>query len=345
MCHVKIFSTVFGKLNRPLKIETADNGLPSYRLIVTDKSSHLSFLVDTGADISLVPKKFVHCAKLSSLKLFAFHKILSEFPELTRFVPISTDKIHQVEHHITTKGSPLASTPRRLSPEKLKYARDEFKYMMEQGICRPSSSTWAAPLHMVPKGNSNTWRLCGDYRALNSVTIPDRYPLPHIQDFTAGLSKTAVTTPFGLFEFLVMPFGLRNAAQTFQRLMNIILSGLDFCFCYLDDILIASSNVEEHLQHLKIIFSRRRCLKNAASHQAILTDYLKDSKKKDRRPVVWTQEAEDAFESCKEELLNVATLSHPVPYAPLILTCDASNFAVGASLKEDRLLFVLIINL
>lgn len=53
-----------------------------------------------------------------------------------------------------------------------------------------------------------------------------------------------------------MPFGLRNAAQTFQRLMNVIFTGLDFCFCYLDDILIASSNIEEHYQHLPIIFSR-----------------------------------------------------------------------------------------
>ncbi|KMQ83606.1 gag-pol polyprotein [Lasius niger] len=59
--------------------------------------------------------------------------------------------------------------------------------MVEQGICRPSSSTWAAPLYMVPKNEPNSWRLCGDYRALNAATIPDRYPLPHIQDFTAGL--------------------------------------------------------------------------------------------------------------------------------------------------------------
>lgn len=147
--------------------------------------------------------------------------------------------------------------------------------MVDQGICRPSSSTWAAPLHMVPKNELNTWRLCGDYRALNAATIPDHYLLPHIQDFTVNLHgrnvfskidlvkayyqvpvaekdipKTAVITPFGLFEFLVMPFGLRNAAQTFQRLMNILFADLDFCFCYLDDILIASVDEKEHIHHL-----------------------------------------------------------------------------------------------
>ncbi|KMQ83734.1 gag pol polyprotein [Lasius niger] len=153
--------------------------------------------------------------------------------------------------------------------------------MVEQDICRPSSSTWTAPLHMVPKNEPNSWRLCGDYRALNAATIPDRYPLPHIQEFTAGLhcknifskidlvkpyyhvpiakediSKTAVITPFTLFEFLVMLFGLRNAAQTFQRLMNIILSGLDFCVCYLDDILKASVDEKEHAKHLYTVFTR-----------------------------------------------------------------------------------------
>ncbi|XP_039309916.1 uncharacterized protein K02A2.6-like [Solenopsis invicta] len=209
-----------------------------------------------------------------------YHRILAEFPELTRFAPLSSVKSYGIEHRIITEGSPKFSVPRRLSPEKLKFATEEFKFMMEQGICRPSSSTWAAPLHMVPK-SENVCRLCGDYRALNSATIPDRYPLPHIQDFTSGLygknifskidlvkayyqvpvakediHKTAVTTPFGLFEFLVMPFGLRNAAQTFQRLMNSLVSDLDFVFCYLDDILIASKNEQEHIAHLRIIFNR-----------------------------------------------------------------------------------------
>ena len=113
--------------------------------------------------------------------------------------------------------------------------------MLEKGICRPSKSSWASPLHLVPNKGED-WRPCGDYRGLNERSLPDRYPVRHIQDFAQKLrgkrvfytidlvraynqipvaaedvDKTAITTPFGLFEFPVMSFGLRNAAQTFQR--------------------------------------------------------------------------------------------------------------------------------
>jgi hypothetical protein len=135
----------------------------------------------------------------------------------------------------------------------------------------------------APYGDETRWQLAAVWR-LQAAEPGDHqglYPLPNMADFaerwegcvifskvdlrkgyhrirmhSADIPKTAIITPFGLWEFLRMTFGLRNAGNTFQRYMDRVLSGLDFIFVYLDDVIIASRSEEEHIQHLRILFQR-----------------------------------------------------------------------------------------
>lgn len=239
-------------------------------------------LIDNITNLSL--KGIAANSNTFSVKLISgdspYYKILTEYPDLTKLSNKIKKVKHNTTHYIETVGPPIHSKPRRLNPKLYEEVKKEFQFMVDQGICRPSKSPWSAPLHVVTK-SSGSIRPVGDYRKLNSITTPDRYPIPHIQDFTHALfekkifskidivrayfhipvhpehiQKTAVCTPFGLFEFPYLNFGLCGAAQTFQRFMNEILGDLPYCYVYLDDILIFSETEEEHKVHLRIIFEK-----------------------------------------------------------------------------------------
>ncbi len=207
----------------------------------------------------------------------AVRNLIAQFPAMVGDGSETPKPTHGVSHSIETSGRPVFAKARRLDPEKLHVAESEFRKLEQAGIVRRSNSPWSSPLHMVPKPDGS-WRPCGDYRRLNLATKHDRYPLPSIwtclQNCTvakffsaidlvkgyhqvpmspADIQKTAIITPFGLFEYLFMPFGLMNAAQTFQRLMDRLFRGLPFVFTYLDH-LIASRTLEEHMEHLAQFF-------------------------------------------------------------------------------------------
>ncbi len=206
-----------------------------------------------------------------------FRGIFSEFQDVANQSGVMPPATHDVVHHIVTDGLPATARFRRLDPAKLLVAKQDFAKLEAEGIIRRSSSSWSSPLHMVLK-EDGSWRPCGDYRRLNLATEPDTYPLPNIQDLSARLHgcrifskldlrkgyyqvpvreedihKTVVITPFGLWEFRRMPFGLRNAGQSFQRFMDQVFNGLDCAFVYLDGILVGSASPEEHLSHLRAV--------------------------------------------------------------------------------------------
>jgi hypothetical protein len=114
-------------------------------------------------------------------------ELMKETPGILPGAARATKPNHGVEHVIETTGRPVFAKARRLDPVKLQIVKAEFEKMEAAGICRRSDSMWASPLHMVPK-KDGSWRPCWDYRRLNNINVHDRYPVPHLADFSANLA-------------------------------------------------------------------------------------------------------------------------------------------------------------
>lgn len=229
-------------------------------------------------------KRSYHDAEsLSQLK-----RVVGKFSTLFMLPGDTPPKTTYVEHSIpTTDEKPVYIKQYRYPPALQKEVKEQMEDLLMKGIITRSSSAWNSPLWIVPKrpgpDGKVAHRIVVDYRKLNEKTIPDAYPLPNIQeiletignplyfsvfDLVSGFhqvgvnptdqEKTAFSTPYGHFHFLCMPFGLRNAPPTFQRLMDTVMSGLQGTelFVYLDDIIVFSDTLEAHEQKINEVFTR-----------------------------------------------------------------------------------------
>lgn len=204
--------------------------------------------------------------------------LIKEFSSLFSDTPSCTDLIY---HDIDVGDSlPIKQKFYRGHPEKQNFLEAEVKYLINAGLAKPSHSSWSSPCILVAKPDK-TYRFCTDYRKLNGVTKPDSFPLPRMEDCvdSVGSAKfvtkidllkgyyqvpltpraqevSAFITPSGLYSYNVMSFGLRNAPATFQRLMNCVVSGLEGCAVYLDDVVVYSQTWEEQRCRLRALFDR-----------------------------------------------------------------------------------------
>ena len=209
-------------------------------------------------------------------------QLLTEFSDIFSDDPGKTT-LTKHEIHLESGTRPIKLPPYRVSTQKSEIIKKELDNMIQLGVIEPSSSPWAAPVVVIPKPDK-TYRFCVDYRRLNEVTVPDAFPMPRIDDLIDKVGKakyltkidlskgywqvpmdeeaipmSAFVTPFGHFQWKFMPFGLRNAPATFQKLVQKVLLGLDtFTAAYLDDILIFSESWHEHICHIKEVLKRIR---------------------------------------------------------------------------------------
>jgi hypothetical protein len=180
--------------------------------------------------------------------------------------------------------TPISKRAYRMDVKDLIELKKQIEELLEKGFIRPSSSPWGSPVLFVNK-KAGSRRMCVDYRSLNEVTIKNKYPLPRIEDLfdqmrgakvfskidlrsgyhqlkirTKDIPKTSFTTRYGLYEFLVMSFGLTNAPTYFMNLMNkVFMEYLDqFVVVFIDDILIYSQNEEAHEDHLRLVLRKLR---------------------------------------------------------------------------------------
>ena len=264
----------------------------------TDKQVHnVSLVVNTSDnDNTLDGTEIGHDVRLKNSEILAkieekmrhldtmqkdeLSQLITEYSDLFPDVPTKTTAVyHDVE---IGDALPIKQHPYRVNPLKLDAMREEINYMLENDIIEPSNSDFSSPSMLVSKPDG-TYRFVTNFKAVNAITKCDSYPIPRIEDCTDKIGQakyvskfdllkgfwqvplterakrvSAFATPNGLYQYRVMPFGMRNSPATFQRLINRVISGLTRCEAYIDDLVLHSDSWNSLMQVHRALFDRLR---------------------------------------------------------------------------------------
>ncbi|KAL5486484.1 hypothetical protein EMCRGX_G018971 [Ephydatia muelleri] len=322
--------------------------------------------------------------------------LLMEYKDVFSFRSSDLGHTSLLQHRINTGSEgPIQCPPRRIPQARREDVRRLLREMLDNGIVEPSEGPWSSPI-VLAKKKDGTLRFCVDYRKVNTITKRDAYPLPRIDDTLGTLGgskffttmdlasgywqvemapedrpKTAFSTPEGLYQFRVMPFGLCNAPATFQRLMDRVLGTLKWssCLVYFDDIIVVGSSFGDHLRHIASVLMKLReaglKLKPTKSKTEVIAKWPTPQSRKEVQQFLglanyyrrfiknfgtiakplhrlteknitfqWTDTCQQAFDNLRKCLMTSPILAHPDWSKSFILDTDASDCGIGAVLSQ-----------
>ena len=221
--------------------------------------------------------------KLSHLPLVQRKELAEVITQYREVFPDVPSKTNLIEHDVDVGDSaPIKQHPYRVSPMKKELLDKEVQYMLKNDIIEESQSNWSSPCILVPKHDCG-FRFCTDFRKVNDKTKSDSFPIPRIADCIDQIGNakfvstfdmlkgywqvpltqrareiSAFVTPSGLYQYKVMPFGMKNAPATFQRMVNKLVRDIDGCEGYIDDVVIFSDNWSDHIRQIKRFFQIMR---------------------------------------------------------------------------------------
>ena len=221
--------------------------------------------------------------KLSHLPLVQRKELAEVITQYREVFPDVPSKTNLIEHDVDVGDSaPIKQHPYRVSPMKKELLDKEVQYMLKNDIIEESQSNWSSPCILVPKHDGG-FRFCTDFRKVNDKTKSDSFPIPRIADYIDQIGNakfvstfdmlkgywqvpltqrareiSAFVTQSGLYQYKVMPFGMKNAPATFQRMVNKLVRDIDGCVGYIDDVVIFSDNWSDHIRQIEHFFQIMR---------------------------------------------------------------------------------------